>query len=807
MNARAEELAPEQLTKVYDLREIGLKSTEEAPSAAGIVGQERAITALEFGLTIQDEGYNIYVAGPPGIGKMTAVESFLKEMAQRKPVPPDWCYVNNFSNTYQPCAMQLPPGRGRELRDDLQALVQHVQQEIPKLFESEEYQARMEELNRSLNQQREAILQDLNRKAADAGFAIQSTPFGMAIVPLRESRPMSEEELNALAPSERRALQKKSAMLQRELKATLKQARQLEKESKSRLQAMDQQIVLYLVGGLVDDLQEKYHDLPEVVTFLERVQQDVLENIDDFKARPESAERPPGQPDEHTLKRLKFRKYEVNVFVDNSGATGAPVVLELNPTYQNLFGRIEKESVYGVLSTDFTMIKPGSLHAANGGYLVLPAEDLLKNLYGWDGLKRALRNGEIQIEELGERLGFAAIKGLRPQPIPLNLKVILVGRPLIYYMLHSMDEDYQELFKVRADFDTKMDSTSQNVIDFVGFLATLCEKESLLHLNQGAIQALLQFASRLAADQEKLSTHFGAIADIVREANYWAVQAGAKEIGDEHVQKAKEQKIYRSSMIQDQLKEMIARRTLLVDVTGSAVGQVNGLSVITLGDYMFGKPSRITASVGPGRGGIVDIEREVQMGGPIHSKGVLILGGYLANRFAREKPLSLSARLVFEQSYEGVDGDSASSTELYAILSALAEVPVKQGIAVTGSVNQHGLVQAIGGVNQKIEAFFDVCKNLGLNGEQGVLIPQSNVKHLMLRQDVIEAVSRGDFHVWAVSTIDEGIELLTGLPAGALKDDGTFPEGSINARVQQRLSEYAAYYERSREEGMNGPSD
>ena len=501
---------------------------------------------------------------------------------------------------------------------------------------------------------------------------------------------------------------------------------------------------------------------------------------------------------------MPFRKYQVNVLVDNSKQEGAPVVVELNPSYSNLFGRVEKEAHFGALYTDLTMIKAGSLHRANGGYLVLRAEDLLRNPFSWDGLKRALLSRQIEIEEPGERFGFMATKSVRPQPIPLDVKVALIGSPLLYYLLYASDDEFSELFKVKADFDTSMARDEENVQDFLAVLSTFCHKEKLKPLDASAVAKLLEHASRLAEDQEKLSTHFGALADVIREAHFWALQDGAPHVGAAHVQKALDEKLYRSNLIQERIQEMIARGTLLIDAAGEAVGQVNGLSVLSLGDYLFGKPSRITASVGPGREGVIDIEREVELGGPIHSKGVLILSGYLAQEYAQDKPLTLAARLVFEQSYEGIEGDSASSAELFTLLSALSGLPVKQGIAVTGSVNQHGELQAIGGVNQKIEGFFDVCQAKGLTGEQGVIIPQSNVQNLMLREDVVEAVKSKRFHVWPVKTIDEGIEILTGVPAGKRGPDGQFPEGTVGYRVDRRLREFAECLKEFPEAGAAG---
>ena len=786
-------LSPEQLRRTVDPGQLNIKTTEHVEPLKGIIGQKRAVQALHFGLDIRAIGFNTYVAGPPGIGKMTAIEAFLEELAREKETPQDWCYVNNFSDPYLPKVCKLPPGRGRQLQQDMKSLLEHIKREIPKVFESDEYGTRRDDVIKKLDAQRSELMEELNKDASETGFSLQTTPLGFAFVPVIDGRPLSEGDFQTLPESDRKGIQERLDTLQEELKSRMKKIREIERVFQQKLQKLDKEVALYLVGGLVEDLVEKYEDLPAIADFLHAVQEDILENIDTFKGEkspPADFQKIPQVP---WSEELHFRKYSVNVLVDNSAQKGAPVVVEQNPTYINLFGRIEKESQLGALHTDFTLIRPGSLHRANGGYLVLPAEDVIRDFSSWDGLKRAMRSHELQIEELGERLGFLATKSLRPQPIELNVKVILVGRPILYHLLHTTDEDFPELFKVKADFDTRMDHTDENVGDYLSFLSTVCDKENLKHLDAGAVGKMLEHASRLAEDQEKLSTHFGAVADLLREANFWADADESTHITSSHVRRAIDEKIYRSNLVEERIREMIARGTLLIDTSGHAIGQVNGLSVISLGDYAFGRPSRITASIGPGREGIIDIEREVEMGGPIHSKGVLILSGYLANRFAKDKPASLAARLVFEQSYQGVEGDSASSTELYALLSALSEVPLNQGIAVTGSVNQQGEVQAIGGVNQKIEGFYDVCKVKALTGDQGVIIPESNVKNLMLREDVVEAIESKKFHVWAVKNVDEGIETLTGKPAGVRGKNGKFPENSVYYSVEKRLGDFAEY--------------
>lgn len=786
-----QELPAERLRRNVDPASLGISTTQDLKPLEGIIGQRRALSALRFGLGIQEIGFNIYVAGPAGIGKMTAVKSFLEAEARRKETPADWCYLYNFEDPYQPRACRLRPGEGRQLQQDMKSLIEHVKAEVPKAFESEEYAAKQEEVVKAVEKERTQILEQLAEKATKGGLAIQTTPFGVVVVPVLGGRPLTDAELRGLPEQARADLEKRRNALQDELKAALKQVRELERRAREKLNALDKQIALFIIEGLIDDLLEKYAETSQVLEYLRSVQENLLENIQALKTGTAStpASQAPAQsqpqPPDATLKR-----YEVNAFVDHGRLEGAPVVVELNPTYNNLFGRVEKETMMGMLYTDFTMIKPGSLHMANGGYLVLRMEDILKNYFCWDDLKRALRSREVRIEEPAERLGFLVTKTLRPQPVSLDVKVIIVGRSLLYYLLHAYDEEFPELFKVKADFDTRTDWNDGNIQDFLSFLRTLCGKENLKDLDAGAAAKLLEQAARIAEDQEKLSMHFGAVADLVREAHFWAKRDESAHISTTHVQKAIDEKIYRSNLIQERIQEMIARGTILVDTQGATSGQVNGLSVYNLGDYEFGRPSRITASAVPGREGVVDIEREVQMGGPIHTKGVLILSGYLAQHYARDKVLTLAARLVFEQSYEGVEGDSASSTELYALLSALSGLPVRQGIAVTGSVNQRGEVQAIGGVSQKIEGFYDLCRVIGLTGEQGVMIPKSNAANLMLREDVVDEVRAGRFHIWPVATIDEGIEVLTGVPAGVRGEDGKFPDGTVGSLVEKRLQEF-----------------
>jgi len=783
------ELPIEKLRRECDPMLLHCETTEEITPLEGIIGQKRAVRALRFGLDIKERGFNIYVAGVPGTGRTTAVKDFLEEIAKAKPVPHDWCYVNNFRNSYEPKAIKLPSGKGKELQKDMKDFIDEARREFPKTFESEDYATKRDATVRSIEEERRKLLAQLNRRAQEEGFVLQSTPVGILIIPVMKGRPLSDKEIMALSPQMREEIQKRREKLRAELRSAMRQLRDLERKINEELQKLNREVALYTVGHLVTDLTEKYKEFPDVTTYIDEVRNDILENLPQFIEEPKA---PPQLPfPVPWIRELPFRKYEVNVIVDNSDLRRAPVIMELNPTYQNLFGRIEKEAQFGVLTTDFTMIRGGSLLRANGGYIVLPTEELLRNLFSYDSLKRALMNELITIEEAGERLGFITTKGLRPGPIPLSVKVVLIGNPFLYQQLYALDIDFKELFKVKADFDTSMDRTEENMRKYAAFVCTFCKKENLKHLKSSGVAEIIEYGSRLAADQEKLSTRFAEVADIIREAHFYATQEGSNYITASNVKKAIEEKVYRSNLIQEKIREMIEREVLLIDTEGEVVGQVNGLSVMSLGDFSFGAPSRVTASIGLGREGIVDIQREAKLAGPIHTKGVMILGGYLAEKYAQDKPLSLSTRLVFEQSYGMVEGDSASSTELYAILSSLSGISIKQGMAVTGSVNQKGEVQAIGGVNEKVEGFFEVCKAKGLTEHQGVLIPESNTQNLMLKEEVVEAVKAGKFHLYPVKTIDQGIEILTGEKAGVRQPDGTFEEGTINYRVDKRLREMA----------------
>ncbi len=782
------ELTPQNLRRTCDPSTLKCKTTQEVLPLVEIIGQERAVRALKFGLNIRDQGFNIYVAGLPGTGRTTAVTNFLEQIAKAQPTPPDWCYVNNFSDEYTPKAIKLPAGKAKEFQKDIKNFIEDAKRGLRKAFESEDYTNRREETIKNVEIQRKQLIDQLNIEAQKEGFAIQSTQIGLIFIPIIKGKPASEEELLKLPPKIQAEIHERQVHLEGHLRTAMRQFMDLDRKAREDIEKLDRDIAMYAIGNLTAELIEKYRGFSDVAAYLKDVENDILSNIAQFTKSGEKEQTPFPLP---WVREPSFKRYDVTVVVDNSGLKGAPVVMATNPTYQNLFGRIEKEVQFGALITDFTMIRGGFLHKANGGYLVVPVEELLRNPFAYEGLKRALRSERINIEELEERFGFFSTKSLKPEPIPLNMKVIIIGDSYLYQQLYSLDKEFKELFKVKADFDTSMPRTEENIQQYAAFVCTLCNKEKLKHLNGAGLAKLIEFSSRLANDQTKLSTRFAEVADIAREANFYATQDSSEYTTDEHVKKAVEEKIYRSKMIQEKIQEMVKRNFLLIDTESMQIGQVNGLSVVELGDYAFGMASRVTASVGLGREGVVDIEREAKMGGPIHTKGVLILSGYLNEKYAKDKPLSLSARLVFEQNYEGVEGDSASSTELYAILSNLASLPIKQSIAVTGSVNQKGEVQAIGGVNEKIEGYFEICKLKGLTGGQGVMIPESNVQNLMLKEEVVEAVKTGKFHIYSVKSIDEGIEVLTGVKAGAKGKDGIYEEGTVNYLVDKRFREMA----------------
>ena len=786
-----QELSPQQLRLVCDQDSFGCFTSSDITKLDAIIGQQRAVKALKFGLGIREKGFNIFVSGMPGTGRTSAVKLFLEEIASNQPTPSDWCYVNNFHDSSRPKALCLPAGKAQEFKNDIKRLVESIEREIRSLFESEEYAANSDRAVKIFQQKKEELIERVNKNALEKGFVIQSNQMGIVTIPVKDGKPFSEEDYLALKPEEKENIARLQEGVQDEIAASIRQSKQLDKSILDALQKMDREAAAFATGHLLEDLKDKYDDVTDVIIFLNDLQADILNNLGQF--RTESGENQEDSPAQTRIAReMQRRRYEVAVVVDNAERSGAPVILETNPTYNNLLGTIEHEAQFGTLVTDFTLIRGGALHKANGGYLVLPVEEVLRNNFAWDSLKRALEAAELTIEDASDKLGFVSTKSLHPAPIPLDIKVILIGQPQVYQLLQGYDQNFGELFKVKADFDLQMERSSEHIQEYIAFISKVCNNEKLRHLDASAMAKIVEHGSRLADSQEKLSTHFGVISDVIREANYYAVQESANFITSQHIIEAIEQRYYRSSLVHERIQEMIRKNIIKIDLDGEKVGQVNGLSVIDLGEVSFGQPSRITINIGLGREGLVDIERETDMGGPIHTKGVMILSGYLTEKFAQERPLSLSASLVFEQNYSGVDGDSASSTELYCLLSALSGYPIKQGIAVTGSVNQKGEIQAIGGINQKIEGFFAICKARGLTGSQGVLMPESNVSNLMLKEEIISAVQAGKFHIWPVSTVEEGIEILTGIPAGSVRQkDGSFEPDTVFGKTDQRLMELA----------------
>ncbi len=789
-----------QLRLTTSPSDVACEHTGELTPLSGIIGQERAVRALRFGLGIRARGFNIYLAGAPGTGRTTAATDYLRTAARAEPTPPDWVYVHNFKDPYQPKALRLSPGKGRQFAEDVGKLIERVQAELPKAFESAPYTEQRGEIAEKLSDRRRELLSRLTQQAKERGMAIQATPAGFVIVPVRDDKPLTDDEIEGMDEQSRDDMTRRRDEVEAELKSFLSDMRTAEKSAAEEISKLDREVAVYAIGHLVDETVAEYSDIEGAGDYLRALEEDVIDKQALFRGTGHSGGDEESRHRQEAMRDvfgrdMRFRRYEVNVIVDNSTLLGAPVVIELNPTFTNLFGKMEKEAQFGALTTDFTMIRPGALHRANGGYLVVPAREVLTNLFTYETLKLAARSREIAIEEVAERLGLTTTKSLRPEPIPLDVKLVMIGDSYLHFLLHAYDPDFGELFKVKAEFGTTMDRTAEKTAQYAAFVCTLCEKEGLRHLRAAAVAELIDHSARLAGDRHKLTTEFSEIADLIREADYWAGIEGADLIDRGHVERAIDEKHFRSNLIEERLRELVAQGVILIQTRGEQAGQVNGLSVFSLGDLTFGSPARITATVGIGRAGVVDIEREARLGGPIHTKGVLILGGLLAERYARDIPLSLSARLVFEQNYGMVEGDSASLAETCALLSALSGVPIRQSIAVTGSINQKGQVQPIGGVNEKIEGFYATCKlNSGENGPdgtQGVVIPESNVRHLMLRRDVVEAAREGRFHIWPVSTLDEALEILTGTPAGRQGTDGSYPEGSINARVMARLAQLA----------------
>lgn len=797
-------LSPDELRSHFDPAEFDFDTTKDLPGETEVVGQNRAVEALEFGMNIESDGYNVFALGPSGTGRRELVQHLLEEEAADEDTPPDWCYVNNFDEEREPALLELPAGRGTDLADDMDSLIEELRTALPAAFESEEYQSRREMIQEEVREDQEVALETLQERAREDDIALIRTPQGFAFAPIREGEVLAPEEVESMPEDEREEVQEKIGSYQEELQQILRKVPEHEREARDRLEELNREMAAFAVDDVINALRQKYSTLEPVLDFLSAVRDDIIENVDVFVRAAQN-----GGPAQQQAQMMQqqgqqgggqqppmldgafWRRYRVNLIVDNSETEGAPVVFEDNPNYQNLVGQVEQIAQMGALLTDFNLIQPGALHEANGGYLILEALKLLQQPYAWEGLKRALRNDEIQIESPGQALGLIRTVTLEPEAIPLDVKIVVVGQRLIYYLLEALDPDMDRLFKVMADFDGEIDRDGEHTSQYADMIASMVRDEELRPFDASAVAAVMERSTRLVSDTEKLSGQTERIRDLVQEASYWAGQDGAEITTEAHVRRAVDAQIHRADRMRERIQESIERETVYIDTEGQAVGQINGLAYLEAGGFGFGKPNRITARVRLGKGEIMDIEREAALGGPLHSKGVLILSGFLQGRYAQQHPLSLSASLVFEQSYGGIDGDSASSAELYALLSALADVPLRQDLAVTGSVNQHGVVQPIGGVNEKIEGFFDVCKERGLTGDQGVLVPASNREHLMLRPDVVEAAEKGEFHVYPVETVDQGIELLTGVDAGERNEQGAFPSHTINGQVEERLREFA----------------
>ena len=779
------QLPVEKLRWTCDPEQFDFTTTADLPDLVDAVGQERALRSIEFGLGVRETGFNLYISGQTGTGRTSTIRNLLRQRAKDEPTPDDWVYVYNFKDADNPISLSLPAGRGSELTADMKELVEAFKKDIPKALESKEYESRRTEVLEQYQTQSNELFETLETESEKHGFVLQRTVSGLVIVPQKDDHNFTQDEYDALTEEERAKLEEQGKLLTERLNDVLRQVRDNEKATKDALAQADRELGLSCLGHRLDPLREKYADLEKVLTYLETVQEDILKNLEDFKPQPT-------QPQIPGLKIARqepsFERYEVNLLVDNKETEGAPIVFESNPTYNNLFGRIEHVIQYGgVAVTDFTMIKAGALHRANGGYLVIDAREVLINPFVWDSLKRCIRTAEIRIEDVLEQYRFMTMVSLKPEPVPLSAKIVLVGTPWIYYLLYYQDPDYRKFFKVKAEFDSSVSRTPVVMQEYALFVATLCRDKKLLHFDRAGVACLLEYTARMVDDQQKLSSRFMEIADFVREASFWAERDGHEVITCSDVRRAAEEQLYRVNRIEERMQELFDDGTIMVDTDGAVVGQINGLSVISLGDHVFGRPSRITARIWLGQAGMVNVEREVKLSGPIHDKGVLILTGYLGGLFARSHPLSLSASICFEQNYDGVEGDSASSTELYALLSSLSGLPIKQGIAVTGSVNQRGQIQPIGGVNHKIEGFYAVCKAKGLTGKQGVLIPKTNERHLMLKEEVVEAIAAGKFHLWSIETIEQGIEILTGVQAGTAGKNGSFPKGTVFYQVAQTL--------------------
>ena len=791
------ELSYKDLKMTCNENMFHFETTKELEPINDGIGQERGIKALEFGIDINVKGYNIYLEGPSGVGKTMYTKNYLESIAPKKKVPNDWCYIYNFQNPNEPIAVSLPAGQGKEFKESMDGFIKEVKKDIKKTFNADDFEKEKALIKKEFEEKRESLLTKLNEDSLKYGFHVKSAQNGIYMFPVVDGKVVQEEEFEKLDEEIKKQYEEKSVIVQQQIMEVIGQIKQIERESDKKVSEWQSNVALLTVNAHINYIKSKYKRNKKINQFLNDVKQDVLKNVSYFLEEDKPQQPQQAQPSPMQRKQDPCLNYRVNLFIDNSTREGCPVIMDSNYTYQNLFGKLEYENYYGSLKTDFTMLKPGLMHKANGGYIIFQAKDLLSNAMCYEELKRVLRVKEIAIDNTMEQRSSMAMISLKPEPIPLDVKVILIGNASIYHTLLSMDSDFRKLFKIKVEFEETAPIDETNVNKLARFVHTFCEQEELPPLDKSAMARLVEFASRLAGDKDKLSTRFTDIGQVVGEAGTWAKLDKAKVVTKQYIEKALAERIDRIKKYDEKYTEMIKENTLLINTKGSLVGELNGLTVMTIGDYTFGKPSKITVNTYTGKGGVVNIEREVELSGSTHSKGVYILSGYLGEMFAQDIPLCLTASICFEQLYNGVDGDSASSTELYGLLSSLSGIPIKQSIAVTGSVNQKGQIQPIGGVNEKIEGYFQICKMRGLDGSHGVMIPVQNVNNLQLSDEVVEAVKNKKFHIYAVSTIEEGIEVLTGVPAGKKDKDGKFPAGTVNHLVYEKLKKYAKIVEKN----------
>lgn len=787
---KSNELSYKDLKMICNPDLFQFETTDELEPINTGIGQDRGIKALEFGINVDIKGYNLYLEGPSGVGKTMYTKNYLNKICKKKKTPNDWCYIYNFDDPNEPVAVSLAAGQGKEFKETMDSFIKDIQVDIKNTFNNDDFEKEKALIKNEYEEKRNVLMEKLNKKSEKYGFQVKSAQNGIYMMPILDGKTIEQEDFEKLDDSLKQEFEAKSVIVQEHIIQAIGEIKEIEKQTEKRLQEWQSNIALLTVNQHINYIKSKFKRNKKITKFLDNVKKDILKNVNYFLAEPTQEQQP--QPSGPRMDLPKpWLNYRVNLFVDNSEQEGAPVIMDSNYAYHNIFGKLEYENYYGALKTDYTMLKPGLLHEANGGYIIFQAKDLLANGACYEALKKALRMKELLIDNTADQRTSMVMVSLKPEPIPLDLKVILVGNEQIYQTLLALDEDFRKLFKIKVEFEDTSENNLENMIKIARFIRGFCEQEDLLPLDKTAVAKVMEYSSRLADDKEKLSTRFNDLAQIIGEAATWAKMAKAKVVSGEFVDKALAERIERIKKYDSRYLEMIKENTLLINTSGFEVGQINGLTVLSIGDYSFGKPAKITANTYTGKSGIINIEREVELSGSTHSKGVYILSGYLGEMFAQDIPLSLTASICFEQLYNGVDGDSASSTELYAILSSLSGVPINQSLAVTGSVNQKGEIQPIGGVNEKIEGFFQICKIRGLNGSHGVIIPIQNKKNLNLSDEVLEAVKSKKFHIYAISTIEEGIELLTGVPAGKKDSNGRFPAGSVNYLAYEKLKKYA----------------